>query len=181
MRRRGRNRLLAGIVGVSLLAGAGAAPSVQMTDAAFTDSEHVSSSTFTALNVPEPISSTTPGCVASSGLLGANPQVTVNWRVPAGVAGYTKDNAEYGQISNQGLLEPILSNLLGNVSTTGTPAAYVTVINGGLLTGLLGATKTFGIRFIGPGGWRSDWLVATASIGLLGANPQCTMSTAPST
>lgn len=135
-------------------------------------------SQVTAIDIPEPITSQTPGCTTSS-VLGANPTVTIYWRIPAGADGYTKDNAEYGQIVNQGLLEPILSDLLGSVNTTGTSSAYVTVINGGLLSGLLGATKTFGIRLIGPGGWTSDWLVATASLGLLGANPKCTISTSP--
>lgn len=184
-----RRRTVAAALGVSALLAVGLVPPAQQTeaawmgaawtDAAWTEDERAIA-TVNAINVPEPISTTTPGCVTSSGLLGANPKVTVNWRVPVGVTGYDLSTAEFGQISNGGLLEPILSNLLGNVQTSGTAAAYVTVIDGGLLTGLLGAAKTFGIRFKGPGGWRSDWLVANATMGLLGANPQCTMSTTPS-
>lgn len=172
-------RVLAGVAGVALLVGVGLAPTAQITDAAFTDAEH-GRATITALNVPEPVSSQTPGCVASSGLLGVNPVVTIYWRVPVGATGYSVTNAEFGLANNQGLLEPILSNLLQNVSTTGTSTAYVTVINGALLANILGGSKTLAIRFAGPGGWKSDWLVATASFGLLGANPQCVMSTSPS-
>lgn len=174
-----RLRVAAAVVGLSVLVGVGLVPTVPSTEAAWTDAERATA-TGTSINVPEPVSSTSPGCVTSSGLLGANPKVTISWRVPVGVTGYDLTKAEFGQIVNQGLLEPILSNLLGNVQTTGTSTAYVTVIDGGLLTGLLGASKTFGIRFTGPGGWKSDWLVANATMGLLGANPQCSMSTAAS-
>lgn len=176
--RRGR-RILAGVAGAALLLGMGVAPTAQMTEAAFTDGDYARTE-ITALDVPEPVSSQTPGCVASSGLLGVNPVVTIYWRVPVGVTGYSLTNTEFGLANNQGLLEPILSNLLQNVSTTGNTTAYVTVINGALLANILGGSKTLGIRFTGPGGWESDWLIATASFGLLGANPQCVMSTAPS-
>lgn len=174
-----RLRWAGAVLGISLLVGVGLVPTVPSTEAAWTDAERATA-TGTSINVPEPIASTSPGCVASSGLLGANPKVTISWRAPVAATGYDLTKAEFGQIVNQGLLEPILSNLLGNVQTTGTAAAYVTVIDGGLLTGLLGATKTFGIRFTGPGGWKSDWLVANATMGLLGVNPQCTMGTAAS-
>lgn len=179
MTERPRLRVLAGVAGAALLVGVGMAPAAQVTDAAFTDTDHARA-TITAINIPEPVSSQTPGCVASSGVLGANPIVTIYWRVPVGVTGYSLTNAEFGLANNQGLLEPILSNLLQNVNTTGTSTAYVTVVNGALLANILGGSKTLAIRFSGPGGWKSDWLVATASFGLLGANPQCVMSTAPS-
>lgn len=172
-----RRRALAGIAGAAMLVGVGLTPGAQITDAAFTDPE-LSSATITAFDVPEPVSSQTPGCVAQSGLLGVNPTVTIYWRVPAGVTGYSLTNAEFGLANNQGVLEPILSNLLQNVSTTGTPTAYVTVVSGALLANILGGSKTLGIRFAGPGGWKSHWLVATASFGALGANPACVMSTA---
>ncbi|MFB8187829.1 hypothetical protein ACFC14_00805 [Microbacterium sp. NPDC055988] len=174
-----RLRSAGAVLGISLLVAVGLVPTVPSTEAAWTDAERATA-TGTSINIPEPIASGSPGCVASSGLLGANPRVTISWRAPAAATGYDLTKAEFGQIANQGLLEPILSNLLGNVQTSGNAAAYVTVIDGGLLTGLLGATKTFGIRFTGPGGWKSDWLVANATMGLLGANPQCTMATAAS-
>jgi len=154
-------------------------PHEETTDASFTDGEFAASGTLTALTVPAPVSSQTPGCVLDPGLLGANPVLTISWRVPAGVTGYSSSNAQYGS-TNQGLLTPITGPLLSNVTTTGTTTAYTTVMNGGLLSGLLGNSMSFGIRFVGPGGWTSSWLVATASAGALGANPKCTMSTAPS-
>lgn len=179
MRSGKRRRVAVGAFGISVLVGVGLVPTVPSTEAAWMDVERATA-TGSSINVPEPVSSVAPGCVASSGLLGANPKVTISWRAPATATGYDLTKAEFGQILNQGLLEPILSNLLGNVQTSGTASAYVTVIDGGLLTGLLGAAKTFGIRFTGPGGWKSDWLVANATMGLLGANPQCSMSTAAS-
>lgn len=174
-----RHRVLAGVAGAALLMGVGLTPAAQVTDAAFTDPEHAAT-TITAFDVPEPVSSQTPGCTAQSGLAGLNPTVTIYWRVPAGVTGYSLTEAEFGLANNQGLLEPILSNLLQNVSTTGTSTAYVTTISGALLANILGGSKTLAIRFTGPGGWKSHWLVATASFGPLGANPACVMSTARS-
>ena len=172
-----RHRVLAAVAGAALVVAVGLTPAAQVTDAAFTDRE-TATATFTAIDVPEPVSSQTPGCTAQSGLAGVNPTVTIYWRVPVGVTGYSLTNAEFGLANNQGLLEPILSNLLHNVSTTGTSSAYVTTISGALLANILGGSKTLAIRFSGPGGWKSHWLVATASFGLLGANPACVMSTA---
>nr|WP_201471320.1 hypothetical protein [Microbacterium hydrocarbonoxydans] len=171
-----RHRVLAGVAGVALLASVAITPAAQVTDAAFTDREYATA-TFAAFDVPEPVSSQVPGCTAQSGLAGLNPTVRIYWRVPAGATGLSLTNAEFGLANNAGLLEPILSDLLQNVSTSGTPTAYVTTISGALLANILGGSKTLGIRFSGPGGWKSHWLVATASFGLLGANPQCVMST----
>jgi len=166
------------VVAVGCLAAA-LCPGAATTDASFTDQEQVAGPLLTALTVPAPVSSQSPGCVLDPGLLGANPVLTISWRVPAGVTGYTSANAQYGS-TNQGLLTPITGSLLGGVSTSGSPSAYTTVMSGGLLSGLLGNSMSFGIRFAGPGGWVSGWLVATASAGALGANPKCTMSTLPS-
>lgn len=175
---RGRSRALAAVVAVGCLM-ALVWPRAQMTEASFDDNEVVASGTVTAITVPAPVSSQVPGCVLDPGLLGANPVLTISWRVPAGVTGYTSSNAQYGS-TNQGLLTPITGPLLSNVTTSGSATAYTTVMNGGLLSGLLGSSMSFGIRFVGPGGWASSWLVATASAGALGVNPKCTMSTASS-
>lgn len=146
------------------------------TDAAWVDAETARAS-LTALTVPAPVG--VGSCVTTPGLLGLDPAVTVNWRAPAGADGYTLASAEFGH-STGGLLLPLTSALLGNVRTTGTPEAYKTVANGGLLGGLLGGTSTVAIRFVGPGGWHSPWLVATASMALAGLNPTCTLSVIPS-
>lgn len=172
--RTGLRRALAAALPLALLLGL--APGANETDAAWADAE-AARGVFTALKVPTPVS--TAACVTTPGLLGLSPTVTVNWRAPATATGYTLAQAEFGY-STGGLLLPLTAALLGNVSTTGTPAAYSTVASGGLLGGLLGGTSTVAVRFIGPGGWRSSWLVATATMGLAGANPTCTLSEAPS-
>lgn len=167
----------AAVLSAVVLCGLLCAPRVPQTEAAWADTESASGS-FTAIVVPTPIS--TADCVTNPGLLGLDPKVTVYWRVPAGATGYTVANAEYGYMSG-GVLLPLTSALLGYVNTTGTPAAYTTVASSGLLGGLLGGTSVFAIRLVGPGGWHSSWLRATASMGLAGANPSCILSTVPST
>ncbi|MFD5598996.1 hypothetical protein ACFWHR_02960 [Leucobacter sp. NPDC058333] len=171
-----RTRLAAGIVALGVVAACIAQPP-QETEAKWVDAE-VGRATFTALTVPTPIS--TANCVTTPGLLGADPRVTIYWRPPASATGYTSANAEYGYVSGGGLI-PVTGPLLGSVATTGTPTAYTTVVGAGLLGGLLGGSIVFGIRFVGPGGWQSSWLVATATMGLAGTNPTCTLSTRPST
>lgn len=151
------------------------APAPRETDASWIDAEAVQT-TFTAMKVPAPESRAQ--CVTTPGLLGLTPSVAVYWRAPASATGYTLANAEFGY-STGGLLLPLTSALLGNVTTSGT-TAYTTTASGGLLGGLLGGTSTVAIRFVGPGGWRSEWLVATASMGLAGINPDCKVSFAPS-
>lgn len=170
-------RLLGGVVGLAVLLGVASTPAAQQTDAAFTDDESAAA-TFTALTVPAPVESRSPGCVASGGTLGLNPSVTIYWRIPAGVTGYSVADAQYVEATG-GLLGQLLDPLLGGISTTGTASAYVTVISGGLLSGLLGGEKSFAIRLKGPGGWTSSWLVADAKIGLAGANPRCTIGVLP--
>ncbi|WP_119696810.1 hypothetical protein [Microbacterium halotolerans] len=172
-------RLSAGIAGIALLVVAVSAPTAQETEAGWADAE-VGAAEFTADSVPTPIASQSPGCVASGGALGLNPSVTIYWRIPPEGDGYTSEDAEFGQIITGGILEPLLGGLLGNTTTSGTPEGYVTVVNSGLLTGLLGGSKSFGIRLTGPGDWVSDWFVADASMGLAGLNPQCTIRTVPS-
>ena len=151
------------------------APAPRETEAAWVDVE-AAAATFTATKVPAPES--TAQCVTTPGLLGLTPSVAVYWRAPASATGYTLANAEFGY-STGGLLLPLTSALLGNVSTSGT-TTYTTTASGGLLGGLLGGTSTVAIRFVGPGGWRSEWLVATASMGLAGINPDCKVSFVPS-
>lgn len=54
MRRNARARILAGVVGLAVLVGVGSSPAVQMTDAAFTDSEYAAGS-FTAATLAKPV------------------------------------------------------------------------------------------------------------------------------
>ncbi|RCS61317.1 hypothetical protein [Microbacterium sp. JB110] len=171
-------RLSAGVVGIALLAVAVLVPSAQDTEAGWVDAE-VGGAEFTADTVPTPIASRAPGCVASGGLLGLSPSVTIYWRIPPDGDGYTSEDAEFGQLITGGVLEPLLGGLLGNTTTSGTPEGYTTVVNSGLLTGLLGGSKSFGIRLTGRGDWVSEWLVADASMGLAGVDPRCTVRTVP--
>jgi hypothetical protein len=149
----------------------------ESTEAAWRDAE-TGAATFTATTVPTPVR--TSDCTATSGLLGVNPIVTVYWRLPEGVSGYTVTDAQFARESG-GLLIPLTSALLGNVSTVGSPSGYTTQFSGGLLGGLLGGTMKLAVRFVGPGGWTSSWLVATATLPTLGGTGTCTLSTQPST
>ncbi|WP_298040597.1 hypothetical protein [uncultured Microbacterium sp.] len=154
--------------------------SVQPTEAAWTEAEYGAAPPITTIKIPTPIRVGTPGCVLTPGLLGLTPSITITWQIPAPISQYGESDAEYGQIVG-GLLEPILGGLLGSINTVETsPNAFTTTVNSGLLTGLLGASKSIGIRLNGPGGWDSDWLVANASMGLAGINPQCSMTTTAS-
>lgn len=181
-------RALAGVLGVSLLMGIGVLPRAEQTEAAWTDAEQATA-TASAYNVPEPVANADPFCTAT-GVLNLAPEVKIWWRAPAGATGFTSAQAEFGHILNNGLLEPILSNLLSSVSTSPSGSGYVTTISGTLLANLLGGKKTLGIRFVYPGSltpapspdtrWRSDWLVANAEFKALGIGNTCTMSTLPS-
>lgn len=190
MRRATAGRILAGVLGIAVLTGIVVAPSAETTDAAWVDQENVAlANPASAYNVPEPVGNAVPFCTAE-GVLNLAPAVKIWWKAPAGATGYTSASAEYGHILNNGLLEPILSNLLSNVSTSPSGDGYVTTISGTLLANLLGGKKTLGIRFVYPGPlspapspdrrWRSDWLVANAEFKALGIGNTCTMSTLPS-
>ncbi len=171
-------RALVAVLGLGILAGIAFVPPAETTDAAFADAEYATA-TVAAGVVPTPVVTQVPGCTLSPGLLGADPKVTIYWRVPAGHPDYTITNAQFGQTGVSGL-EVITGGLLGSINTTGAPSAYVTVVSSGLLGGLLGGSKTIGIRLGGPGDWTSHWLTANASMGALGTNPQCSTTTAPS-
>lgn len=170
-------RVLVAATGLALLAGVALVPQAQQTEAAFTDGE-LAAGTFTAITVPTPVPWGSPECSAQN-ILVVGAQLTVRWRVPAEFSGYTSANAEYGQVVD-GVLDPILGALLGSVTTTGTPSAYTTVVQGGLLSGLLGGSKRFAIRLKHSSGWVSDWLVADATFPALLGTGTCTLQVLPS-
>ena len=141
--------------------------------ASWTSSEYAGGE-FSAATIAPP--KATASCALSPGLLGAAPQITVKWAFATPSAGYTvPKNVQYGYLTN-GLLEPVLTNLLGYLTTTPSDGGYTTVFGSGLLSGLLGGNMVAGIRTLDSSGWTSTWLVATASMGLLGANPSCSVS-----
>ncbi|WP_051172809.1 hypothetical protein [Microbacterium indicum] len=173
--RRSARRVLAAVAGLALLAGAAVAPRAEPVEAAWVDAE-AGSATFTAMTMLAPLGSS---CTAAGGVLGVTPTVTLRWSVPAGMAGYTLAQAEFGGSLN-GLVPVVSNTLFGSSSHTGTPAGYTSVANIGLLGSVLGATGTVAVRFVGPGGWRSEWLIATWTIPLLGlGQPTCTLSVQP--
>lgn len=116
-----------------------------------------------------------PSCQAANVLL-VGGRVTIRWRVPEELDGYTWEDVEYGRVVD-GVLTPILTGLLGTVNTTGAPDAYTTVVSGGLLSNVLGGSMRFGMRLTGPGDWVSPWLVADVSFPLLVGQGQCTLNT----
>lgn len=74
----GKRRMLAGVVGLSVLVGAAAIPSAQQTEALFEDSEYASA-TFTAVSIAAP--------TAACDLLGLG-SVQVRWTAVPGATGY---------------------------------------------------------------------------------------------
>lgn len=172
-----RRRLTAGVAGLALLLGLGIAPPVQQTDAAWVDSEY-GGATFTAITVPTLVPWGNPQCTASTVLL-VGGRTTIRWSIPSGFAGYTSADIEFGR-DVSGVLNPLLTGLLGTVTTTGTTSAYTTVVEGGLLSNVLGGGMRFGMRLKGPGGWVGPWLVATVTFPALVGNGTCTLSTVAS-
>jgi hypothetical protein len=161
------------LLGGALLAAAGYANGrTSQTEAAWADGES-GTAAFTALTVPRPVLGST--CTLVPGLGGLTPVITVTWTVPAG-SGFTSANAQYA-VGDVNGLELIVGPLLGSVSTTGPAAGgvYTTQFGSGLLSGLLGGTKSVGVRFLHPSGWTSAWSQANASMSLAGTNPQCTV------
>lgn len=167
-------RSLAAAAGLVVLCVASLVPTVPMTEAGWTDAE-AAGTTFTAATVPTPVPwGSSPQCDAANVLL-VGGRITIRWRLPEGAAGYTEDDVEYGQ-EIDGVLDPILSGLLGSASTTGTPDGYTTVVSGGLLSNLLGGSSRFGMRLTGPGDWVSPWLVADVTFPVLLGGGTCSLS-----
>ncbi len=141
----------------------------EQTDAAWTTNAGAAGS-FGALTVARPALG--PTCTLVPGLAGLSPVITVTWSAPAG-SGFTASEAQYAVGSVTGL-EVITGPLLGSVSTTGpVGGVYTTKFGSGLLSGLLGGTKSVGVRFRHASGWTSAWSQANASMSLAGLNPQC--------
>jgi hypothetical protein len=134
--------------------------------ATWADSEF-SQGSFTATVIQPPVMQT---CSLSTGLLGADPVVTVTWRFPTGSSYITPDNVAY-YVAQGGLLGNLLHVLLGSaLSTTGpVGGTYTTQYKAGILGGSYGVY----LQTVDDSGWTSTLASAIASMGLLGANPQC--------
>ena len=160
-----RRRMLAGLIGTSLLTGVAMAPPTQMTEAAFTDSEHVSSSTFTALTLQTPV---VTSCTVTSSL-GTFTGFTIVWTSP-----HPKVNQRLS--INAATIDP------ANVGQSGSgPYAYTATLSSSvlrtLLGGLLGSTNTVRVRTVAGTSWESPAATRTLSVGGLlglGGNNTCT-------
>ena len=159
-----KRRMLAGVIGVSLLIGVGAAPAPQMTDAAFTASEYASS-TFTAATLQTPV---VTSCTVTS-FLGTFTGFTIVWTSP-----YVKANERLS--INNVTVDPV------NITQSGAgPYTYTSTISSGLLNtllgSLLGSTNTVKVEAVAGTSWTSPAATKTLSVGGLlglGGNNTCT-------
>lgn len=165
MRRPARTRILAGAVGLSVLVGVATSPAVQMTDAAFTDSEYASGS-FTAATLASPV---VTSCTVTS-FLGTFTGFTITWTSP-----YLKVQQRFS-INNV-----VVDNT--NVTQSGSgPYTYTSTISSGLLNtllgSLLGSTNAVKVETVYAGtSWVSPAATRSLSVGGLlglGGNNTCT-------
>ena len=165
MRRNARARILAGVVGLAVLVAVGSTPAVQMTDAAFTDSEYVTGS-FTAATLAKPV---VTSCTVTS-FLGTFTGFTITWTSP-----YPKVQQRFS-INNV-----VVDN--ANVTQTGSgPYTYSSTISSGLLNtllgSLLGSTNAVKVEATYSGtSWASAPATRSLSVGGLlglGGNNTCT-------
>lgn len=142
-----------------------------VTQAAWVNSEYASATVSAAVIQPPEITS----CTLTPGFLGTAPVVTLTWKFPAGSGYSTPNNVAYA-VAEGGLLGPITSVVLGSALATTGPSAdvYTTQFKSGILGGLLGGSYGIFVQSVDGSGWTSLRAGATASMGLLGANPQCT-------
>jgi hypothetical protein len=165
----------AGVVGLAVLVGVAVVPSVGMTEARFTDTEHASSSTFAAQTLAAPVIT---GCtVQSLSVIGIGlvfQSVTITWTStlpPANVRLTATSGANTGTVPSANISA---SGPVGGVYT------YSATLNQALLTSLvtnlLGSTTTLTATNFLPG---TAWVSAGASrkltIALLGLNATCTV------
>lgn len=180
MRARARRRLLSGIVGASLLAALAAAPPVQLTDAAFTDSEYASGTLKAATLLAPQIAVPMPLCQRPP-LVGTGDLFTIKWKWP--VAG---DHTEAFNAS----LRP--ANIRWRVNATDNVAVpssgpdsngfYTTTFNSGLLGSLLGSL--LGVNVVVEmrtiiGSWTSQTVSRMTYNAPTVAGVSCTVANAP--
>lgn len=165
MRRNARARILGGVVGLAVLVAVGSTPAVQMTDAAFTDSEYAAGS-FTAATLAKPV---VTSCTVTS-FLGTFTGFTITWTSP-----YPKVQQRFS-INNV-----VVDN--ANVTQTGSgPYTYSSTISSGLLNtllgSLLGSTNAVKVEATYSGtSWASAPATRSLSVGGLlglGGNNTCT-------
>lgn len=140
-----RRRVLAGILGASLLVTGGSLTNVPVTEARFTDTEYIASDTFTSLRLAPPQITAVVNCSGLIGLGLAN-GVTLEWRFPTGTAyaGFTPaTNAQWAFNAAGDNWRPV-------ATTSPSAGVYRTTFNTGvisdLLTLLFGGSMVFQVR-----------------------------------
>jgi hypothetical protein len=152
-------------VGLAALVGVATVPSVQMTEARFTDSEYAAAS-FTAATLATPVITS---CTATS-FLGTFTGFTITWTSP------------YLKVQERLSINAVVVDNT-NVTQSGTgPYTYSATISSGLLNtllgSLLGSSNTVRVESIYAGtSWASPAATRTLSVGGLlglGGNNTCT-------
>jgi hypothetical protein len=162
-----KRRTLAAAVGLAVLVGVGVVPSVQTTEARFTDREHLSSSTFTALTLETPVITgcTTAGVVFQSAtIMWTSPHPPTNMRLTV-ISGSTTSVVPSANISSSGPVGGVYS-----YSATLTQGLLAS-----LISNLLGSTTTLSVASLVPGtSWVSGEATRKLTIGLFGLGATCT-------
>lgn len=172
--RRGIGVLLAGLMLVVLAVPATSAMTPEWTEASWTDTEQTAG-TFTAITVPAPEGL---DCAYNGGVLGLlGTSISIRWRLPAG---YAMDDAEYGYVNQDGVLNVLLGSLLGGKDASQNGDIVTAKITSLLQLNLFGSNKVLGVRLKHHSGWVSGWTLGTAKSGSLGTGGTCSFSSAPS-
>ncbi len=165
MRRPTRARIVAGALGIVVLVGVASTPAVQVTDAAFTDSEYATR-TFTAATLAAPV---VTSCTVTS-FLGTFTGFTITWTSP------------YLTVQQRLSINNVVVDN-SNVTQSGSgPYTYSSTISSGLLNtllgSLLGSSNAVKVETIYAGtSWVSPAATRTLSVGGLlglGGNNTCT-------
>lgn len=159
-------RMLAGVVGLSVLVGVAGKPPVQPVEALFTDSEYSSATIRAELKPPTLISVV---CVRPP--LAGGPVVTIQWRWPTTVpySGFTATNARW----KVGTIDPYTMPTTGPVSGVYTSTITTSGL-GSLLGSLLGANLVIDARATTTTSWTSLQASSiTYNAPLLGGDPTC--------
>lgn len=166
-------RALVAVVGLCLALGALVMnPTVEETDAAFTDSEYAS----TALSAAELVAPTAGTCTVTTKvvvLVGiVFDSVTMTWTSP-----YPKENVRLTVTRGSQTVVVDPGDIIQSGPTNGT-YTYTVTLNQGLLESLignlLGSTTTLTVVNVAGEAWHSPAHTRQLYIGLLGLSPSCT-------
>lgn len=163
--------MLAGAVGLSVLAGVAVLPSVQLTEARFTDPDYASSTTFTAGALATPVIT---ACTVTNNGLGIFQSVTITWTSPY-VAANVRLTATSG--STTGTVPAANITASGPVGGLYTYSSTLTqALLTSLVSNLLGSTTTLSVTNLLPGtNWVSQAATRRLTVGALGLGAACTV------